>query len=332
MVEEGALGLMPVWKPWPGEKATLSMTRPEAVEGETLTVSEVQLETTCGERQRASNLRLLVRASMGSDLVLALPEGAQISKLQNAGRDMPVRMQDGKVVVALQPGHQEVMADWKSDVALSRVAKSEVVGLSVPSANVTTTLRLPSDRWVLWTWGPTRGPAVRFWAVLLGALIVAFILGRVELSPLRTIEWMLLTIGLTQIPVFGTLVVVGWLFALAWRGKNEIEGTGRFDLFQLVLVVLTVVSLGVLVFTVSQGLLGSPEMWIGGNGSSARVLRWDIDRCDAQLSGVGCVSISIWWYRLLMLLWALWLAASLLKWLRWGWHSSARAAGPGSAR
>jgi len=31
------------------------------------------------------------------------------------------------------------------------------------------------------------------------------------------------------------------------------------------------------------------------------------------------ISVSIWFYRLLMLAWALWLAASLLRWLQWGW-------------
>ncbi|MCH5372999.1 MAG: hypothetical protein JJ992_03410, partial [Planctomycetes bacterium] len=31
------------------------------------------------------------------------------------------------------------------------------------------------------------------------------------------------------------------------------------------------------------------------------------------------VSISVWYYRLLMLFWALWLAVSLLRWLTRGW-------------
>jgi len=32
-----------------------------------------------------------------------------------------------------------------------------------------------------------------------------------------------------------------------------------------------------------------------------------------------CLSVSLWWFRILMLAWALWLAASLIRWLRWAW-------------
>jgi hypothetical protein len=35
------------------------------------------------------------------------------------------------------------------------------------------------------------------------------------------------------------------------------------------------------------------------------------------------LSVSIWFYRLLMLAWALWLAFALLGWARWGWESYA---------
>jgi hypothetical protein len=37
----------------------------------------------------------------------------------------------------------------------------------------------------------------------------------------------------------------------------------------------------------------------------------------------SCVSVSIWWYRFAMLLWALWLAISVLGWLGSAWKSFA---------
>jgi hypothetical protein len=33
------------------------------------------------------------------------------------------------------------------------------------------------------------------------------------------------------------------------------------------------------------------------------------------------ISMPLLAYRLLMLAWALWIAAALLRWLRWGWQS-----------
>ncbi|MDE0855386.1 MAG: hypothetical protein OSA97_13290, partial [Nevskia sp.] len=68
------------------------------------------------------------------------------------------------------------------------------------------------------------------------------------------------------------------------------------------------------------GLLGQPEMQIAGNGSSGHSLHWYQDRFDPALPQAWVLSAPLWLYRLLMLLWALWLANALLGWLRWGWE------------
>ena len=66
----------------------------------------------------------------------------------------------------------------------------------------------PENRWVLWANGPLRGPAVRFWTVLVSAVLVALALGSLSLSPLRRIEWILLALGLTQIHVSAALLAL----------------------------------------------------------------------------------------------------------------------------
>jgi len=60
-------------------------------------------------------------------------------------------------------------------------------------------------------------------------------------------------------------------------------------------------------------------MFVEGNGSSEHSLQWYQAHMDSTLPQPGCISVSIWWYRLFMLAWALWLAASLVRWLTWGW-------------
>jgi hypothetical protein len=67
-------------------------------------------------------------------------------------------------------------------------------------------------------------------------------------------------------------------------------------------------------------LLGSPEMFITGNGSFANQLAWFAPQAAAELDRPWVLTISIWWYRLLMLLWALWLANALTRWLVTGWR------------
>jgi hypothetical protein len=62
-------------------------------------------------------------------------------------------------------------------------------------------------------------------------------------------------------------------------------------------------------------------MQVSGNGSSHALLRWFADRSGPNLATPWIVSVPLLVYRAVMLAWALWLALSVLKWLRWGWDA-----------
>jgi len=319
--EPGNPDLVPVWHPWPGEGASLAISRPEPIPGATVTVEKASHEVTLGMRQMASSLALNLRCSLGEDFPITLPQGAEVSALTLSGAAIPVRMDSRKLIVPLRPGEQAIRVEWKTDRPLGTTPRVEEVKLPIGSANISTVLNVPSSRWVLWADGPLRGPAVRFWTVLACSLIAAGMLGRFAASPLKTHEWMLLGIGLTQVPLPAALVVVAWLFFLSWRGKESFLSLPAwgFNVLQLLLIATTGIALSVFVAVVAEGLLGNPEMFIAGNGSTRSALRWYQARCGELLPQPGCVSVSIWWFRLLMLAWALWLAASLLRWLRMAW-------------
>lgn len=320
--EEHQASLAPFWRPWPGESVDLDISRPEAIAGATVTVDRAKLEMTSGRRQRTTSLAFTVRSTLGDEFPVSIPPGAIASSLTSDGRSIPIRRDGNDVILPLTPGSQNVVLNWSEEVPLGFHTRAGEVRLPAETANIATILRVPDDRWVLWTDGPLRGPAVRFWGILLGALIAAFVLGRIRRSPLRSYEWMLLAIGLTQIPLPFALVVVGWLFALAWRGGDAYPEPHFLlhNLIQIVIAFFTLVVLGIFIAVVASGLLGNPEMFIRGNDSSRTMLQWYEAGSDGVLTQPSYLSISIWWYRLFMLLWALWLASSLIRWLTWGWR------------
>ena len=189
------------------------------------------------------------------------------------------------------------------------------------AVNAGVTFHMPQDRWILWAGGPRLGPAVLFWSYLIVVVLVAVALGRIPWTPLKTPHWLLLGLGLTQTEPLAAIVIVGWLLALGLRKDQwPREGWLAFDLAQLALLAWTVVALGGLYDAVREGLLGIPDMQIAGNGSGHYTLIWTRDRIDSYMPQPWVVSVPLLVYRLLMLLWALWLAHFLLKWLRWGWH------------
>ncbi len=320
--QPGTPELVPVWKPWPGENVTLTVTRPEAIPGETITVHRALHEISIGRRQRTSTLTLNLRCSLGEDFGIALPATAAVTSLTWDNQAIPVRIENGRLVVPVRPGEQSIVVNWREDVPLDFRAAVSSLSLPVESANVTTIVRVPDDRWVLGTFGPLRGPAVRFWTVLVCCLLAAWALSRVAISPLSAPQWMLLALGLTQVPLPAGLLVAGWLFFLAWRGTPSFLNLPptTYNALQVILAGMTALALMVFLGVVAEGLLGNPDMFIRGNDSTRTMLQWYSAASGADLPEPGFFSVSIWWYRFLMLAWALWLAISLIRWLGWGWR------------
>ncbi len=313
--------LVPTWSPWPGESVTWKITRPEAEQGATLTIDRAQHTISVGSRQHTSELSLAIRSSLGEEFSIMLPEAAEVTSLSHDGKPIPVRLDAGRLILPLKPGAQNVTANWKTNTDEGFHVLTDPVRLPTNSANVTTSMNVGADRWILWTHGPLRGPAVRFWIVLAVAITAGWILGSIPGSPLKRYQWMLLALGLTQVPLAAALFVAGWFFLFVWRGLPSFERLPTFlhNVIQGFAILATGVLLLIFIWVVGAGLLGSPEMFILGNGSNSTFLQWYQDRCAEALSQPGYFSISIWWYRLLMLLWALWLAGSLLRWLWWAW-------------
>lgn len=319
--EPGQNDLIPTWHPWPGEKVELTISRPDAINGATVTVQNVTHHIDIGQRQRTTKLDLKLQCSLGEDFIIDLPADAEITTLTQNDKSIPVRKDGTKLVIPLRPGEQPISIEWKTDHELALALRAESIKLPVESANISTQLNLPDDRWILWTCGPLRGPAVRFWGILAVSLLAAWLLGKLPFSPLRPTEWALLVIGLTQVPLPFSLLVIGWFFVLVLRRQESFQKQSdwRYNMAQFGIALMTLAMLGCLLAVVYSGLLGRPDMFIEGNGSSATSLSWYLARTDLALPQPFVLSVSIWWYRLLMLLWALWLASSLLRWLKWGW-------------
>ena len=318
----------PEWRPWAGESLRLRISRPAGAPGASLTVDASELRLRPGDRETEVSLKLLLRASRGGRQAVDLPKGARLQSVTLDGIIQPIRLEEDQVLLPVRPGTQEALIIWHEDHGIAPRVEAPAIGLGTPSVNATTRIELGRDRWVLWAGGPmlgrTLGPAVLFWSLIPLILLVALALARIPLSPASAWQWGLLLLGLTQAPVAGAVLVVAWLLALAWRGaKGQELSDLAFNLAQIGLVLLSLQALSALAAAVAEGLLGQPAMQIAGNGSGTgsgvTQLIWYQDRGGETLPQPWVLSAPLWVYRLLMLAWALWLANSLLNWLRWGW-------------
>ncbi|MFZ6678283.1 hypothetical protein [Undibacterium sp. Tian12W] len=321
----GESGADLVFRPWPGETLAITVERPQAIPGQTLTIDESRLLVSPGSRATDHQLRLHLRSSRGGDYTLTLPEGAVLQRVNINHQLRPLRANGRQLVLPVVPGAQDIEVQWRLDQGAVVSYTTATVNLQQASVNHTLQLILPRDRWLLLASGPGIGPAILFWGKLIVLLLVAVALGRYAGLPVTTRQWLLLTLGLTQVTWWCAALVVAWFFAFVRRAAAAETVTARwqFNLRQLGLAVLTLVMLCILLDAVQSGLLGQPDMQVVGNGSSANSLVWYLDRAMADLQTAWVLSLPMLVYRGLMLLWALWLAWSLLGWLKWGWSAFA---------
>jgi hypothetical protein len=310
----------PTWRPLPGESLELVITRPDAVPGAALTLDNVAFAVRPGRRASTSVLRLALRSTQGGTHAIRLPDGAEAVLLVVDGQERPLPRPGEGLELPVIPGSQAVVVEWREQGHLTTRLIPRGPDLRSPAVNLNVSVTLPQDRWVLYASGPRLGPVVLFWATLLVLAGLALVLGRIRLTPLRALDWLLLGAGISLAQLWAGLLVAGWLFALGLRRRMTAETPRwRYNLVQTGVVLVTVLALVSLVAAVSQGLLGRPDMQILGNGSHAGLLNWYQDRGGPGVPEVTVVSVPIWVYRILMLAWALWLARRLLDWLRWGW-------------
>jgi hypothetical protein len=320
--EDAKQGLL-LWRPWAGETLSLAVNRPQGAAGQTVTILGSQLVVEVGKRARDMSLTLNLHSSRGSQHSITLPQGAGLKSLTVDGTKQAIQQQGNKVILPLLPKKQEAVLTWQEAGAMPVSYRFPTLDLGLPSVNSEFHLQLPEDRWVLWVHGPLQGPAVLFWGVLVVLLVVSILLGRSGLTPLKSWQWFLLGVGLSQSSPYLIVLVAVWLVVLAWRGKAALQDRSwwQFDLLQIALLILTLIALSSLVSAVTQGLLGLPEMQVEGNGSWAQNLLWYQDRSANVLEQPLLISVPVLYYRLLMLAWALWLAVTVLGWLRWGWQA-----------
>ncbi|OUS27582.1 hypothetical protein A9Q99_14150 [Gammaproteobacteria bacterium 45_16_T64] len=313
------------WWPIAGDQVTLRIEKPAAVEGRTLTLQSVDLLYEPGARATKSTLSFVMRSSVAGEYSLTLPGNVDVESVIVDGESQVRADDSGKVVIPVKPGEHRAEVHWLSDDGARFNISTPEFDLMQPASNLSVRVSMPRDRWTIFVGGPSMGPALLFWGVALVILAASYFLGRASWSILKPYEWALLGLGVATTFVPMILLIIGWFFAMHWRQQwaqsGQVLTSRQQTLVQWAIGLLTALMLFSLLSSVASSLVfGTPEMQISGNGSSASWLNWYQDRTDGIMPSGWIISLHMGAYRLAMLVWSLWLAFALLRWLRWGWE------------
>ena len=315
----------PQWRPWPGESLSISVSRPEPVPGQYLVIDQTRLATNIGTENRRHTLYVQLRSSQGGSHSIFIPKGVEILSLSLNDRSLPIGPplssdRGLEIPIPLVPGERQLELVFLETAPLTAITRTPIVDLGTQAANIHYNIDLPEDRWLLFTGGPVQGPAVLFWSFASAMLILSLVLSRLGTTPLGTLSWFLLLIGLSQLNLVFAFVVAGWLLALGLRSSNPlVKSNCEFNSMQIILALWTGLTLVLIYQGLQHALLAAPSMRVTGNGSWDRHLSWFSDRSPGILTGPWALIIPNKVYQYIMLAWSLWLAISIIRWLRWAW-------------
>lgn len=317
-----------LWYPWPGEHLSLSLAQLEPAPGNYFTIDSASVDYYIEKGSNRIVLSSRLRTSQGRPYSIPTPENCIVKTVRVNGRDLPVSGNPERIDVSLSPGAQTLDIEWNQadpwDASfIERFIKPGMIAfphidMGNDVANITMNMHLPEKSWLVYTHGPTWGPALVTWGLCGLVLIAALILGRLSISPLPVQHWMILGLGmaLSSLKIHQILLVAGWFLIMELRKNKAPVSPLLFNLMQLGLMIWTACVIFAFFQAVSKGLLHMPDMQVSGNGSTEDLLIWSLDRTPGLLPSPWIAVYSTYTYHLLMLFWSLWLAIHLLPWSR----------------
>lgn len=309
------------WRPFPGEKVAIGITKPENIAGQTLTLHYATLNIHPGEKITESKLDMSLETTKPQDYNFILPEDAQLQTIHIDNRKVPLSQNGREVTVALPYGKHSVKAVWH-EAADNIFMSTPDINLNIPATNLKVRLHTPAHRFTLMAFGDW-GPAVLLWSILLAYAALSFVLAKVKFVPLKGWQWFLLVIGFSQVHPLALIIPVGCLIILGLK-KQYADKLGYigFNALQVVLVILVISALTGTLEAIRIGLLGGAETYITGNGSGKNLLQWYVDRTDGSMPNFFVMMPPSWLYQwVIMLFWATWTAYLFVdKIALWTWN------------
>ncbi len=310
------------YAPRPAEALTVQISRPVIATGATLAIDAVGIEHSQGLRSGNGNLTLQYRATQGGEQAIRLPGSLEVLAVELDGRNQSVRPRDGVLTVPVLPGTHSLSVQYRSNDEITVAQGLPAFALGVPAANLNYSLQMPDNRWILYTSGPTLGPAVLYWSALLVFIVLAFALARSRLTDVGFRDWLLLGLGLSTVSWGLLALLVLWFVLVRWRQQQTtLIEHNWFNVKQVALLALSGFAVLSLVGAVPKALLSSPDMMLTGNNSWGNQLHWFADYSSDALPAVTVLSVPMWLYKGAMLLWAIWLSFALLRWVKLAWQA-----------
>lgn len=314
------------FRPRDQETLDIQIKRPIFAGGAAVAFDDMHVKIKQGELQSSGTAELNYRSTRGLDHYITVPAAWHVTRLTINGSQIPMHQGEQGLRLPLQPGSGKIALDFELQRPVSWNFPIALPDLKAVAANIRVNLETTKSRWILWTSGGVQGPVILYWNALVLFSLLAFFLSRAGITILKFWQWLLLGWGLAGISWWIIILFSVWLIILQLRHKKGQALTRWVRLEQTLLILLSVLAVSTLIGSVAYGLLSEPDMAVAGENSRSNFFEWFYDYLSTASQQTPWVfSLPIWIYKLAMLVWAIWLAFSILDWIRYAWAGISKA-------
>ena len=301
------------WLIWPTDKLTFNFEKPKVLPGKNLNIENYSMVAQYDTQPFSYNVTFTMNSSLGGRTYLEVPKDYIVKELKVNNKIVNTN-NESKIALDINSGANEIGLILNQNADWSIMTHFPQIKLPVSSVNNTYSFNYKdSERWIIWTGGANLNPSILLWGILLSLVVFAYFLRKLP-TPLTFITWTLLLLGVSQNSIFSIIILIITFILAASKPIIFKQSTEKlkYDMYQIVLSILILVSLGILLATLNHGLLFNPEIYTSSQ------LSWFTEQSDTA-SGAWFISLPLWVYHGLMFAWAIWLAFSFTKLAKWFW-------------
>lgn len=312
------------WLMWPKEQVEINFTLPSIVNGKTSSVTNLTLSSDLLKSPNEHNLQFMIESSIGGRYNIKFEDkNAKIDKLTLNNGVLANQIKDGVLALDLIAGQNQINMEIKSDNN-NYLYKTPQIKFETDVTNAR--FSMPINRWILLIGGGDVRPAVLLWGFIAFFTILAFGLSKIKNTPLKFTSWILLFFGLCETNYWTSIIIISWILSFSYRDKiiekftkDGVIENKTFNRIQLTLGTLSILGLLTLLGVVATGLLDNPDMFILGSNYHTGNLDWYIQTWNGENKNPWIFSLPLNYYKIIILCWAVWLAFSIMSWLKWMW-------------
>lgn len=195
---------------------------------------------------------------------------------------------------------------------------------AIDNKNHSLKLQASAHKVFLWSTGSELRPSIILWSIAIFTLAIAWVSLKLSVNKLAissVVAFWAVLMGFSQVGVASVFAAWLWFFIFAYKSyyySSIAKKSWLYNTLQVGVAVYGFFLAQTLFNAISTGLLGTPKLYI--QGAMSQPSSWYFYSLNSSIESINIYWAGVMGYKVLMLVWSVWMAVSILSWARVWWQ------------